>query len=74
MSRSGIGDRLASGGIRANFQTTDGSVSQDKWSQAFDDFDPEEYNGTKRGSSASSEAPGNASPRVRKSRQSKKPA
>ena len=74
MSRAGSGDKLASGGIRATFQTTDGSVTADRWSQAFDDFNPEEYNGTKRGSSAVRQESGNVSPRVRKSRQGKKPA
>ena len=43
MARAGSGDKLASGGIKANFQTTDGRVSEDKWAAAFDDFSPEEF-------------------------------
>lgn len=39
----GSGDKLARGASRANFQTTDGGVSQKKWDNIFDGFDPEEY-------------------------------
>jgi hypothetical protein len=40
----GSGDKLARGGVRADFATTDGGVSADKWAQAFDDFDLEAFN------------------------------
>ncbi len=39
----GSGDKLARGAARAQFMTTEGGVSQDKWAQAFDDFDPEAF-------------------------------
>lgn len=39
----GYGDKLARGGVRANFPATDGGVSKDKWDAAFDDFDPEAF-------------------------------
>jgi hypothetical protein len=40
---AGSGDRLARGAHRAQFMTTEGGVSQDKWSQAFDDFNLESF-------------------------------
>jgi hypothetical protein len=39
----GQGDRLARGGVRANFQTTDGKISQSKWDQAFENLDIEAF-------------------------------
>lgn len=40
---AGSGDRLARGMARAQFMTTDGGITQDKWDQAFDDFDLEKF-------------------------------
>ena len=67
MGRLNGGDKLASGGVRCNFMTADSTVSQEKWDAIFGDYEP-----TKRGSSSSNEASGNASVSPRKSRQSKK--
>jgi hypothetical protein len=39
----GSGDKLARGAVRANFSTTDGGVSQEKWNDIFADYDPEKY-------------------------------
>jgi hypothetical protein len=39
----GSGDKLARGASRATFSTTEGGVTQDKWAQAFDDYNPEEF-------------------------------
>lgn len=35
------GDVLARGGQRANFQATDGGVTQEKWDSIWADYDPE---------------------------------
>jgi len=43
MSGPGSGDKLARGSVRANFQTTEGGVSEKKWSDIFDTFDPEAF-------------------------------
>lgn len=40
---AGSGDRLARGGIKATFPATDGGITQDAWSRAFDDYNPEEF-------------------------------
>jgi hypothetical protein len=37
------GDRLARGGVKAQFMTSEGGIPADKWAQAFDDFNPEEF-------------------------------
>jgi hypothetical protein len=37
------GDRLARGGVKAQFMTSEGGIPADKWAQAFDDFDPEKF-------------------------------
>jgi len=39
----GSGDRLARGANRATYSTTEGGITQDKWSAAFDDYNPEEF-------------------------------
>lgn len=39
----GSGDKLARGASRANFQTTNGKVTQSAWDKAFNDFNPEEF-------------------------------
>ena len=44
---TGSGDRLARGAVKAQFQATDGRMSDEKWSKAFDDFDPEAYKNKK---------------------------
>jgi hypothetical protein len=40
---AGSGDRLARGAHRAQFMTTEGGVSEDKWAAAFEDFDAEAF-------------------------------
>lgn len=60
---AGSGDRLARGMTRAQFMTTEGGISQDKWSQAFDDFDPEKFKNDaikERSGDAGGEASGDA--------------
>lgn len=37
------GDVLASGGTQAQFPTTNGEISQEKWDDIFADFDAEAY-------------------------------
>jgi hypothetical protein len=39
----GSGDKLARGAVKAVYSTTEGGITQDKWSQAFDDYNPEEF-------------------------------
>lgn len=39
----GSGDKLARGAARATYSTTEGGITQDKWAQAFDDYNPEEF-------------------------------
>ena len=38
----GSGDRLASGAIKASFGPVE-KISDERWAEAFDDFNPEEY-------------------------------
>jgi hypothetical protein len=40
---AGSGDRLARGAHRAQFMTTEGGISDDKWAAAFEDFDVEAF-------------------------------
>ena len=42
MARLNGGDKLASGGISAVFGPVE-PISDKKWAEAFDDFNPEEY-------------------------------
>ena len=39
----GSGDKLARGAIKANFQTTEGGVTAEKWNSIFEDFNPTGY-------------------------------
>jgi hypothetical protein len=39
----GSGDKLARGAVKAVYSTTEGGITQDKWAQAFDDYNPEEF-------------------------------
>jgi hypothetical protein len=39
----GSGDQLARGAVRATFTTTEGGITDKKWAEAFDDFEPEEF-------------------------------
>jgi len=39
----GFGDKLARGAARATYSTTEGGITQDKWAEAFGDFDPEKF-------------------------------
>ena len=39
----GSGDKLARGAVKAQFMTTESSITDDKWARAFDDFDPEKF-------------------------------
>lgn len=43
MSGVGSGDRLARGANKASYTTTEGGVSEQKWSDMFSDFNPEEF-------------------------------
>lgn len=43
MAMKGSGDKLARGAAKADFQTTDGGISQAKWDAIFEDFNAEEY-------------------------------
>ena len=40
---AGAGDRLARGAVSARFCTTEGGMSQEKWNQMFNDYNPEEF-------------------------------
>ena len=40
---AGSGDKLARGAISARFCTTEGGMSQEKWDQMFNDYNPEEF-------------------------------
>ena len=42
MARLNGGDKLASGAIKASFGPVE-KVSDEKWAEAFDDFNPEKY-------------------------------
>ena len=42
MARLNGGDKLASGAVKASFGPVE-KVSDEKWAEAFDDFNPEEY-------------------------------
>jgi hypothetical protein len=42
MARLNGGDKLASGGVKATFGPVE-KVSDKKWAEAFDDFDPSQY-------------------------------
>ena len=42
MARLMGGDKLASGSVKASFGPVE-KVSDEKWAEAFDDFNPEEY-------------------------------
>jgi hypothetical protein len=42
----GSGDRLARGAVSASYLTTEKKISDKKWSEMFDDFDPEEFKKT----------------------------
>ena len=42
MARLNGGDKLASGAVKATFGPVE-KVSDKKWAEAFDDFNPEEY-------------------------------
>ena len=58
----GSGDKLARGAVRASYSTTEGGVTQDAWSKAFDDFNPEEFkNAPNKSSQRSSDAGGDQS-------------
>ncbi len=39
----GFGDKLARGAVRATYASTEGGVSEDKWAEAFGDFDPKKF-------------------------------
>ena len=39
----GSGDKLARGAVKAVYSTTEGGITQDAWSKAFDDYNPEEF-------------------------------
>lgn len=53
---AGSGDKLARGAARAQFMTTEGGISQDKWAAAFDGFDPEKFKTEPNRSSIRSES------------------
>ena len=58
---AGSGDKLARGAVKAQFMTTEGGISQDKWAAAFDDFDAEKFKNDaikERSGDASGETPG----------------
>ena len=42
MARLNGGDKLASGAVKASFGPVE-KVSDEKWAEAFDDFNPEKY-------------------------------
>jgi hypothetical protein len=54
----GAGDKLARGAVRASYSTTEGGVTQDKWAQAFDDYNPEEFKNAPNKSSVRAEGSG----------------
>ena len=39
----GSGDVLARGAVRASYLTTEKKITDEKWAEMFDDFDPEEF-------------------------------
>jgi hypothetical protein len=39
----GSGDKLARGAVRATYAATEGGITEDKWAQAFGDFDAEKF-------------------------------
>jgi hypothetical protein len=43
MGGLGSGDKLARGAVRASYSATDGRVTEDKWAEAFGEFDPEKF-------------------------------
>jgi hypothetical protein len=51
----GSGDKLARGAVRATYTTTEGRITEDKWANAFDDFDPEKFKNAPNQSSVSSD-------------------
>lgn len=55
-TKNGGGDQLARGASRVQFRPAGELVTEEKWSQIFDDFDPEEY---KKSSKVESEKPEN---------------
>lgn len=64
---NGGGDQLARGAVRVAFRPAE--TTQDKWSKAFDDFDPKKYRGD-----SSSESSGDAvskSPKAARRRKTK---
>jgi hypothetical protein len=40
---AGAGDKLARGAVRATYASTEGGVTEDKWAEAFGDFDPKKF-------------------------------
>ena len=40
---AGAGDRLARGAVSARFCTTEGGMSQERWDEMFEDYNPEEF-------------------------------
>ena len=40
---AGAGDKLARGAVRATYASTEGGVTEDKWAEAFGEFDPEKF-------------------------------
>ena len=40
---AGSGDKLARGAVSAKFMTTEGGVTDKKWNDIFDGYDPEEF-------------------------------
>ena len=41
----GYGDRLARGGSKAVFPSSEGGITDKRWADAFGDFDAEKYRG-----------------------------
>lgn len=54
----GSGDKLARGAVRATYSTTEGGVTQDKWAQAFNDYDAEKFKNEPNKSSVRTEVSG----------------
>jgi hypothetical protein len=52
----GSGDRLARGASKAQFMTTEGGITENKWAQAFDNFDAEKFKNEPNKSSVRSDA------------------
>lgn len=43
MGGLGSGDKLARGAVKASYSTTEGGITEDKWAEAFGEFDPEKF-------------------------------